>query len=107
VKRILRRRLSPVDGEPEYETWWEGHPEAEASWEPVESFAGCPGLPAAFERGLEVPAAAARGGNRHGNAEASATTWLADILNRGDGGALGQQIVSLQSEVFEHIQQEV
>ena len=28
VKRILPRRQSPVDGEPEYETWWEGHPEA-------------------------------------------------------------------------------
>ena len=69
VKRILRKRQSHVDGEPEYETWWEGHPEAEASWEPAESFAGCPGLLAAFERGLEAPAAAARGGNRHGNAD--------------------------------------
>ena len=53
VQRILRKRLSAGCGTPEYRTLWEGYPAAEATWEPAESFAGCRGLLAAFERGLE------------------------------------------------------
>ena len=52
VQRILQKRL-PAGGAPEYHTLWEGYPAAEATWEPAESFAGCRGLLAAFERGLE------------------------------------------------------
>jgi hypothetical protein len=51
VQWILRRRLS-LGGALEYHTLWEGYPETEATWEPAGSFAGCPGLLVAFERGL-------------------------------------------------------
>jgi hypothetical protein len=56
VQQILKKRLSAA-GAPEYHTLWEGYLAAEATWEPEESFAGCRGLLAAFERGLEPVAA--------------------------------------------------
>jgi hypothetical protein len=48
VQKIVRKHVS-VGGAPEYRTLWEGHPEAEATWEPAESFAGCRELLAAFK----------------------------------------------------------
>ena len=56
VLRILKKQLLP-SGATEYHTLREGYPEAEATWEPAESFAGCRGLLATFERGLELVAA--------------------------------------------------
>ena len=60
MKKTLRKRLR-LGGPPEERTQWEGHPEAETSWQPAEVFASCVGLLAEFEQGAVAPAAVGRG----------------------------------------------
>ena len=64
VEKILKKKRTE-DGELRYLVKWDGYAEEENTWEPPESFSGCPQVLEDFERKVE------RRGRKSGNPSAA------------------------------------